>query len=93
MGSLKRGWNTEPWNLHAVQRRSDSCIPRNETVSPRSQFLRSCICERFTYPQDRFAYFAAANKGTDLFPILSTVSLQCVARSAQKVLVTMQPVR
>ncbi len=28
---------------------SDLCIPRNETARPRSQFLDSCICERFIY--------------------------------------------
>jgi len=36
------------------------CIPRNETVRPHSQFLHSCICERFIYSQDRSAYSAAA---------------------------------
>jgi hypothetical protein len=28
-------------------------FPINETVWPRSQFLNSCICERFTYSQER----------------------------------------
>ncbi len=43
------------------------CIPRNETARPRSQFLHSCVCERFVYSQDRSAYLAAAkkNKQTD----------------------------
>jgi hypothetical protein len=27
-------------------------------VQPRSQFLHSCVCERFIYSQDRSAYFA-----------------------------------
>jgi hypothetical protein len=27
-----------------------------------SKFLHSCICERFIYPQDRSAYFAAIYK-------------------------------
>ncbi len=36
------------WQL-TLQTRSDLCIPRNETVWPRSQFLHSCICERFLY--------------------------------------------
>ena len=36
-------------------------IPRNETARarPSSQFLHSCICERFIYSQDRSAYLAA----------------------------------
>ncbi len=36
------------------------CIPRNETVRPRSQFRHSCICERFIHSQDQSTYFAAA---------------------------------
>ncbi len=32
-------------------RKSDFCIPRNETVWPRSQLLHSCICEQFIYSQ------------------------------------------
>ncbi len=32
-----------------LQRRSDLCIPRNETSQPCSQFPHSCICERFFY--------------------------------------------
>jgi hypothetical protein len=31
-------------------------------VRPHSQFLHSCICERFTYSQDRSAYLTAAKK-------------------------------
>jgi hypothetical protein len=34
-------------------------IPSNETGQPRSQFLHSCICERFMYSQDQSAYLAA----------------------------------
>jgi hypothetical protein len=30
-----------------LYRKSDLCIPRNETARPRSQFLYSCICDRF----------------------------------------------
>jgi hypothetical protein len=33
--------------------KSDLCIPRTETAQPRSQFLYSCICQRFIYFQDR----------------------------------------
>jgi hypothetical protein len=36
----------------ALQRRSDYCIPRNETVLPRSQFPHSCICGRLIYLHD-----------------------------------------
>ncbi len=33
----------------SLQRRSDLCIPRNETARPRSQFPDSCICEWYIY--------------------------------------------
>ncbi len=42
-------------NRYTLQRRSDLCIPRNETARPRFQYP-----ERFTYSQDRSAYLAAA---------------------------------
>jgi hypothetical protein len=49
------------------------CIPRNETVSSKtelqnsfSQFLHSYICERFIYFQDQSAY-SAAGKYVDRF--------------------------
>jgi len=32
---------------HALYRKFKTNIPRNETAWPRSQFLYSCICERF----------------------------------------------
>jgi hypothetical protein len=44
----------------ALYRKSNLCIPRNETAQPRSQFLCSCICEQFIYSQDLSAYLAAA---------------------------------
>ncbi len=44
----------------ALYRKSDLCIPRNETSRPRSHFLHSGICERFIYSQDQSAYFASA---------------------------------
>ncbi len=50
-----------PWHT-ALYHESDLCISRNETVRPHSQFLHSCICERFTYSQDRSAYLTAAKK-------------------------------
>jgi hypothetical protein len=43
-----------------LYRKSDFGIPRNGIAWPRSQFLHSCICERFIYSQDRSAYLAAA---------------------------------
>jgi hypothetical protein len=46
--------------LPALYRKSDLCIPRNETARPRSQFLHSCLCEGYLYFQDRYAYLAAA---------------------------------
>jgi hypothetical protein len=44
---------------HTLYRKSDLCIPRNDTARPRFQFLHSCICERFIHSQDRSAYLAA----------------------------------
>jgi hypothetical protein len=43
-----------------LYRKSDFCVPKNETVWPRSQLIHSCIYERFIYSQDRSAYLAAA---------------------------------
>ncbi len=34
-------------------RKFETYIPRNETARLRSQFLHSCICERFIYSQDQ----------------------------------------
>jgi hypothetical protein len=47
-------WHNRKWEkgVNELQRRSDLCIPRNETARPRSQFPHSCICERFIYSQD-----------------------------------------
>ncbi len=36
-----------------LQRKSDICIPRNETERPHYQFPYLCICERFIYSQER----------------------------------------
>ncbi len=40
--------------------KSNWCIPRNETARPCSQFLHSCICERFIYFQDRSVFLVSA---------------------------------
>ncbi len=36
------------------------CIPRKGIARPQSQFLHSCVCERYVYSQDRSTYLAAA---------------------------------
>jgi hypothetical protein len=47
-------------------RKFETNIPRNETAQPRSQFLRSCICERFIYiPTIGPPYFAVLRLLTD----------------------------
>ncbi len=51
-------------NPHCTEN-PDLCIPRNETALPRSQFLHSCICERFIYSRDRSAYLAEAKISTE----------------------------
>ncbi len=48
-----------------MYRKSNLCFPRNETEWPRSQFLHSCICERFIYSQDRSAYIFGCSKIAD----------------------------
>ncbi len=45
-----------------LYQKSDLCIPRNDTAQPRSQFVHSCICERFIYSKDRSAYLAAGKQ-------------------------------
>ncbi len=40
-------------------------IPRNETARPRSQFMHSCIGERFLYSHDLSTYFAVLSLRTD----------------------------
>ncbi len=52
--------NPERKSISTLYRKSDLYIPKNETARPRSQFLHSCICERFIYSQDRSSYLAAA---------------------------------
>ncbi len=36
-----------------LHRKFETCIPRNETARPCSQFLHSCICEGFIFFQER----------------------------------------
>jgi hypothetical protein len=51
--------------LTTLHRKFETNIPRNETGGPPSQFLHSCIGERFIYSHDRFAYFALLRLQTD----------------------------
>ncbi len=53
-------WGGEemPWE-YTLYRKFVFCTPRNETASPRSQFLHSFTCGRFIYSQDRSANLAA----------------------------------
>ncbi len=55
----------EPTECHdalslALDRKSDFCIPRSETMRPRSQSLHSCVCEQFILYQDQSVYLAEA---------------------------------
>jgi hypothetical protein len=47
---------TQNQKLAALYRKSDLCIPRNETAWPHSEFLHSCICEGLVNFQDPSAY-------------------------------------
>jgi hypothetical protein len=49
----------------ALQRKSHLCIPFLGIARPQSQFPHSCVCERFTYSQDRSTYFLQQNKQID----------------------------
>ncbi len=42
-----------------LYRKFDLCIPKNETARPHSQFLHSCICERFMYSPNQSAFLPA----------------------------------
>ncbi len=71
-GALRiTGKTVEEWRRNIIFRRvksctvtkkSDLCIPRIETVWPRSQFLHSCICERFIFFRDGSASLVAAKQ-------------------------------
>jgi hypothetical protein len=52
-------------SLHALYRKFETSIPRNETSRPHSLFLHSCICERCKYSHVRSAYFAVVCLRTD----------------------------
>jgi hypothetical protein len=43
----------------ALYRKSNLYIPKKGIARPKSQFLHSCVCERFIYSQDRSTYLAA----------------------------------
>jgi hypothetical protein len=43
-----------------LQRNFDLCIPSKGTARPLSQFLHSCVCERFKYSHHRSINFPAA---------------------------------
>jgi hypothetical protein len=51
--------------LAALYRKFETNIPKNETARPCSQFLHSCICERFIHSYDWSAYFAVLRLRTD----------------------------
>jgi hypothetical protein len=42
-------------------RKFETNIPSKGLVRPQSQFPHSCVCERFSYSNDRSAYSAAGN--------------------------------
>jgi hypothetical protein len=47
--------------LHC-NRKNHLCIPFSGNCAPQSQFPHSCVCERFTYSQDRSTYFLQKNR-------------------------------
>jgi hypothetical protein len=49
---------------NALYRKFETNIPRNETAQPCSQFLHSCICERFIYSLDQSANPIQQNRQT-----------------------------
>ncbi len=57
-------------------RKSELCIPSNETARPRSRFLHSCICDRFIYSQDRSAYLAAAKQAERSWEYINRSQIQ-----------------
>jgi hypothetical protein len=56
-----------PWNSTAKTkyRKLETNIPRKGISGFQSQFPYSCVCERFIYSHDRFAYSAEGNMETD----------------------------
>ncbi len=45
-----------------LQKKSPLCIHFLGIAQPKSQFLHSCVCERFIYSQDLSTYFPAAEQ-------------------------------
>ncbi len=43
---------------YTLHQKFDTSIPRNETARHRSQFVHSCICERFIYFHNQSAFFS-----------------------------------
>ncbi len=43
---INKAW---PKRTNRTAKKTDLCIPRNETAKPRSQFSHLCICERDLY--------------------------------------------
>jgi len=43
-----------------LYRKSNLCLPGKGIALPQSQFLHTCVCERFIYSQERSTYLAAA---------------------------------
>ncbi len=54
-----RGLNLPVFTAKTHYREFETNIPKEEIARPRSQFQHSCVCERFIYSHDRFAYPAA----------------------------------
>ncbi len=50
---------TYKYSAKTVYRKFETYIPRNESAPPQSQFIHSCVCERFIYSHDRSAHSAA----------------------------------
>jgi hypothetical protein len=51
--------------LHTLQRKSHLYTLFLGIARPKSQFPRSCVCERFLYPQDWSTYFLQQNRQID----------------------------
>ena len=72
----QKSWHsTQDMSPHC--KRSDLCISRNETARPRSQFLHSCICERFMYYRINLPILLQPNRHT--VAGVSTVVVHTVA--------------
>ncbi len=65
--SMSYTWHT------ALYRKSDLCIPKNETAWPHSQFLHSCIRERFIYFHPRLTPPQATSRHSLTHPTESPI--------------------